>query len=111
MSAVGSADDRDTAGDRALSNLAKIFEVAVSDNSLDFASAKVITTGGQSATENEQKVSRSINTTVDQVIEGARVAEFWENEQGSRLCSGYSRSQCSGKSLPPGYPRSGSRSD
>ena len=33
LSAVGEADDRSTADDRALANLAKIFEVSVSDRS------------------------------------------------------------------------------
>ena len=37
LSAVGEADNRSTADDRALANLAKIFEVAIRDNSLDFS--------------------------------------------------------------------------
>ena len=41
LSAVGEADDRNTADDRALANLAKIFEVAIKDNSLDFSQAQV----------------------------------------------------------------------
>ncbi len=82
LTAVGSADERDTAADRALSNLAKIFEVEVNENTRDFSSAKVTSAGGESAVENEQNVSRTVSTTVSRVVEGAKIAEYWENEQG-----------------------------
>ena len=42
LSAVGEADDRNTADGRALANLAKIFEVAIKDSSLDFSRAQAV---------------------------------------------------------------------
>ncbi len=47
LSAVGEAGNRDQSGNRALANLAKIFEVAVQDQSLDFARARVETADGE----------------------------------------------------------------
>ena len=41
LSAVGEAANREDAGNRALANLAKIFEVAVQDDSMDFSQARV----------------------------------------------------------------------
>lgn len=82
LTAVGSADDRNTAADRATANLAKIFEVAVQDSSLDFSSAQVSSAQGQSLVSNEQKVSRTVTTEARQVLSGAQVVEYWESEQG-----------------------------
>lgn len=82
LSATGSADDRQTAADRALANLAKIFEVQVTESSLDFSSAQV-TSGAEGAiASNEQRLSRTINTEARQVVEGAKVVEYYETEQG-----------------------------
>src|SRR5690606_19454257 len=54
LTATGSADDRQTAADRAISNLAKIFEVNVQERSTDFSSALVNATEGQQQISNEQ---------------------------------------------------------
>lgn len=82
LTAVGSADDRDTAADRALANLAKIFEVAVQDSSMDFSSAQVSHALGQQTVANEQKITRTVSTEARQVLSGAQVVEYWESEQG-----------------------------
>lgn len=82
LSAVGSADDRDTAADRATANLAKIFEVAVQDASMDFSSAQVSSAQGQSSVTNEQTITRTVTTEARQVLSGAQVVEYWQSEQG-----------------------------
>jgi len=82
LTAIASADDRDTAADRAISNLAKIFEVEVDESSLDFSSAKVASIDDVSTVENEQQVSRRVSTTVNRVVEGAKVSDYWEDQQG-----------------------------
>ena len=82
LSAVGEADDRSTADDRALANLAKIFEVAIRDRSLDFSQAQV--SGDQSGrvVSNIQTTSRYVNTDARQVLEGTQLVESWRAEEG-----------------------------
>jgi len=82
LSAVGEANDRSTAADRALANLAKIFEVAIRDRSLDFSQAQV--SGDQSgrAVNNIQTASRYVTTEARQVLEGAQLVESWQAEEG-----------------------------
>ncbi len=82
LSAVGEANDRSTAADRALANLAKIFEVAIRDRSLDFSQAQV--SGDQSgrAVNNIQTASRYVTTEARQVLEGAQLVESWQAEDG-----------------------------
>jgi hypothetical protein len=83
LSAVGEADDRSTADDRALANLAKIFEVAISDRSLDFSQAQV--SGDQSGRDvsNIQTASRYVTTEAKQVLEGAQLMESWQDDEGN----------------------------
>jgi hypothetical protein len=84
LSAIGMADDRQTAGDRAISNISKIFEVAVKETTLDLTSAQVnLTQIGDEVSRdvsNEQQVTRSVTTEARRVLEGAQVVEYWESE-------------------------------
>ncbi|MEE2733107.1 MAG: LPP20 family lipoprotein [Pseudomonadota bacterium] len=82
LTAVGSADDRNTAADRATANLAKIFEVAVQDSSMDFSSATVSAAQGQQVVSNQQEITRTVTTEARQVLSGAQVVESWQTEQG-----------------------------
>jgi hypothetical protein len=82
LSAVGSADERQVAANRAISNIAKIFEVAVQESTLDFSSAEVRTEQGQRVTVNEQQVTRNVSIEAKQALEGAKVAEYWESDVG-----------------------------
>ena len=82
LSAVGEADDRNTANDRALANLAKIFEVAVKDRSLDFSQAQVTTDQSGREVTNTQRAARYVSTEARQVLEGAQVVESWQAEEG-----------------------------
>jgi hypothetical protein len=82
LSAVGQADDRSTADDRALANLAKIFEVAISDRSLDFSQSRVIADQSGSTGSNIQTASRYVTTEARQVLEGAQLVESWQDETG-----------------------------
>ena len=78
LTGVGSGDNRQTATDRAFANLARVFEVAVSDTTLDFSSAQI---NGQQ-TVNEQKVSRNISVEARKVVAGASIAESWTAPDG-----------------------------
>jgi hypothetical protein len=82
LSAVGEADDRNTADGRALANLAKIFEVAIKDRSLDFSQAQVSSDQSGTTVNNIQTTSRYVNTEARQVLEGAQLVESWQAEEG-----------------------------
>jgi len=82
LSAVGEADDRDRADSRALANLAKIFEVAIDDRSLDFSRSLVSSDQSGSTVSNTQQAQRQVTTEARQVLEGARVVENWRSEDG-----------------------------
>ncbi|MYM62639.1 LPP20 family lipoprotein [Pseudomaricurvus sp. HS19] len=82
LSAVGSGEDLQTASDRALANLARIFEAAVSDTSQDFSSAQSVGSGELQQTTNEQRVSREISIETRKVVEGATIAEQWQATDG-----------------------------
>lgn len=82
LSATGAADERQVAADRALANLAKIFEVQIADTSLDFSAASVSSGEEGVVSSNEQRLSRTITTEARQVVAGAKVVEYYETEQG-----------------------------
>jgi hypothetical protein len=82
LSAVGEADNRGAADDRALANLAKIFEVAISDRSLDFAEARVSADLSGSTVSNVQTAARHVTTEARQILEGAQLVESWQDEDG-----------------------------
>lgn len=82
LSATGEADQRQAAADRALANLAKIFEVQIADSSLDFSSASISSGEAGAVSSNEQRLSRTITTEARQVVEGAKVVEYHETELG-----------------------------
>jgi len=77
LTGIGSGDSRQIATDRAFANLARVFEVAVSDTTMDFSSAQISSYGDVQQTVNEQKVSRSISVEARKVVEGATIAESW----------------------------------
>jgi uncharacterized protein YukE len=82
LSAVGEADDRSAADDRALANLAKIFEVSISDRSLDFSRAQLSTDESGSAASNIQTASRFLTIEARQILEGAQLVQSWQGEAG-----------------------------
>ena len=82
LSAVGEADDRSAADERALANLAKIFEVAISDVSLDFSLARSSRDQSGSTASNVQAASRYVSTETRQVLEGAQLVESWQDDDG-----------------------------
>jgi hypothetical protein len=82
LSAVGEADNRSAADGRALANLAKIFEVAIKDRSLDFSKAEVSSDQSGRVVNNIQTTSRYVTTEARQVLEGAQLVESWQAEEG-----------------------------
>ncbi len=82
LSAVGVADDRIAAEARALANLAKIFEVAIRDRSLDFSLAQVSSYQSERTVNNTRTTSRHVSTEARQVLEGVQLVEHWSAEDG-----------------------------
>ncbi len=82
LTAIGEADDRETAASRARANLAQIFQVAVKDSQQDFSQAIIKTTAGQPATENQTRVARFVNTDAQQVLEGTDIVSYWQSPEG-----------------------------
>lgn len=80
--AVGSGEDQDVAADRALANLAKQFSVTVAENTSDKSSATIDSSQADGLPHNQQEVSRLLTTQVNEVVEGAKIANYWHNDQG-----------------------------
>ncbi len=85
LTASGEATSRSAADNRALANLAKIFEVSVADTSSDFSEARISQLSSDNAdesgrtVENSQKLSRFVNTQAQQVLRGTSIAERWQD--------------------------------
>ncbi|CAH0992612.1 hypothetical protein SIN8267_02745 [Sinobacterium norvegicum] len=89
--ASGEGSSQSVADNRALANLSKIFQVSVSDSSMDFSQSTVSSQVGNGASQrqvqNDQKVSRFVNTQAQQMLQGAKIAERWQSAQGGPLYS------------------------
>lgn len=83
LTASAQGDSRQVADNRALANLAKVFQVSVVDKSVDFSEARI----SQGEVENRQNLSRVVNTNALQVLRGARIAEHWQEPDSSRFTS------------------------
>ncbi|ARN74248.1 LPP20 family lipoprotein [Oceanicoccus sagamiensis] len=82
LTAIGEADNRETAAGRARANLAQIFQVAIKDNQQDFSQAIVNNSQGQSTSDNQLRVARFVNTQAQQVLEGTDIVSYWESPEG-----------------------------
>lgn len=79
LTATGSASSLEQAKARALSNLAKIFEVQireVSSTKQDVQSNKV---AGEETVNVKQQLKSTVNLQTDEMIQGARIAEQWQS--------------------------------
>ena len=82
LTALGEGDNGQTAADRALANLARILAVDVNEQSSDSSLAELRTEDGRTVTRNEQTVSRELTLRGEQLLEGARISERWQREDG-----------------------------
>ena len=81
LSATGSAATAQQAKARALSNLAKIFEVQireVSTTSQDVQSSK---REGVETVQSSARIVSTVNLKTDKMVQGARIAEQWQNSE------------------------------
>ena len=79
LSATGSASKAETAKDRALSNLSKIFEVRVREVSITRENIESHHKDGVETVKKNQRLNSTVNAQTDKMIKGARIAEQWQN--------------------------------
>lgn len=82
LTGLGEAGSREAAANRARAELAKTFQVAISDNSIDFSQAQSQMVDGVRVNNNQQKASRFVSAEARQVLEGVDIAEYWADPQG-----------------------------
>jgi len=75
----GEAPTLEQAKDRARADLAKIFEVAVSEASEDVRAFKSSAEGGKVKSGSESRVARTTLTHTERVLQGVRIAEMWQD--------------------------------
>jgi len=79
LSATGSASKPEQAKARALSNLAKIFEVQIREVSTTSQDTKSSRKDGVETVESSARIASTVNLKTDKMIQGARIAEQWQN--------------------------------
>ncbi len=79
LSATGSAAKAEQAKARALSNLAKIFEVQIREVSTTSQDTKTSKKGGVETVESKARIASTVNLKTDKMVQGARIAEQWQN--------------------------------
>jgi len=79
MTATGSAASAEQAKARALSNLAKIFEVHIREVSTTSQDIKTRTTEGVETVEHSVSIASRVNLKTDKMVQGARIAAQWQS--------------------------------
>ena len=75
----GQSDNRALAQDRARSDLSKIFQLRVIEESEDVVKFETQNLAGQQTGKTATSASRYITTQTDQIVEGIRIAELWQD--------------------------------
>ena len=79
MSATGSASQAEQAKARALSNLAKIFEVQIREVSTTSQDTQTSKKGDIETVESSARIASTVNLKTDKMVQGARIAEQWQS--------------------------------
>lgn len=79
--ATGSASTAELARDRALGNLAKVFELQIQESSTTTQDVQTLTTDDVESVESSARIASKINIHTDKMIKGARIAEQWQNPE------------------------------
>ncbi len=79
LSATGSASKAEQAKARALSNLAKIFEVQIREVSTTSQDTQTSKKGGVETVESSARIASTVNLKTDKMVQGARIAEQWQS--------------------------------
>lgn len=79
LSATGSASKAEQAKARALSNLAKIFEVQIREVSTTSQDTNSSKKDGVETVESSARIASTVNLKTDKMVQGARIAEQWQS--------------------------------
>lgn len=79
LTATGSASDAEQAKARALSNVAKIFEVQIREVSTTQSDVQSSTSEGVESVQKNQRIASTVNLKTDKMVQGVRIAEQWQN--------------------------------
>lgn len=77
--ATGAASRPEVAKDRALGNLAKIFELQIRETSTTTQDVQTRKSGGVEDVQATARIASKVNVHTDKMIKGARIAEQWQN--------------------------------
>jgi len=77
--ATGSASQSETAKDRALANLAKIFELHLRETSTTTQDVQSSRSGDNETVTASARIASQVNIRTDKMIQGARIAEQWQS--------------------------------
>ncbi|MDT8283856.1 MAG: LPP20 family lipoprotein, partial [Gammaproteobacteria bacterium] len=81
LSATGSASNAEQAKARALSNLAKIFEVQIREVSTTTQDTQSHRQDGIESVASSARIASTVNLKTDKMVQGARIAEQWQNSE------------------------------
>jgi len=79
LTATGTASKNEQAKARALSNLAKIFEVQIREVSTTLRDTQTSQSDGIETVLKNQRIASSVNLKTDKMVQGARIAEQWQS--------------------------------
>jgi hypothetical protein len=77
--ATGAASRPELAKDRALGNLAKIFELRIRESSTTTQDVQTRQSNGVESVQSSARIASKVNVHTDKMIKGARIAEQWQN--------------------------------
>ena len=79
LTATGSASNAEQAKARAMSNLAKIFEVHIREVSTTSQDIQINSSRGVEKVQKNQRTASTVNLKTDKIVQGARIAEQWQS--------------------------------
>ena len=79
--ANGSASTAEQAKNRALANLTKVFELHIRESSTTKQEVQSSRQDGEETVNVSQSLAQQINIQTNKIIDGARVAEQWQNDE------------------------------
>ena len=81
---TGSADDMDTAKDRARGEISKVFSADIKAETSVYESERNVSAGGKSSNEYSIAAGEDIRTVSKKTLEGIEIAEVWQDKNSFR---------------------------
>jgi hypothetical protein len=79
--ANGSADNPETAKQRALGNLSKVFELHIRESATTTQDVQSHKQAGVETVSSTQRIDSRVNVSTSKIIDGARIAEQWQHPE------------------------------